>query len=397
MPRSVEVRRYDLLSRERFGREQVRRLTQVSEHILRVLAAEWTAMLRVPVRLRLEGVSQLPVGDAWESRLPKVAALVYVSVHPLPGALVAALDPEIAAAMVDRAAGGPLPVVPRPIGMTETEDALLRHLAVALCAGVRDAMRRYLEVQPQVTRVELLLETVVPPGSPGDPCLVAELTVRIGDGYARTCFLVWTYALAEAVLARVQGSDAGWPAGAGAAVDRMEAARRLKLHLLRVPVTVRVEAGGRRAALGELRSLRPGDVVLVGGTVSGHSHLCAPGVVIGKVSIAHDPDTRRLVAIIHSLQYSPREAQGEGSVTMGHPEADLTPLERVELTLTVEVGRTTVPLGELLSWQEGAIIELDRMAGDPVVLLVNGVPVARGELVQQDDQLAVRILEVLDA
>ncbi len=67
------------------------------------------------------------------------------------------------------------------------------------------------------------------------------------------------------------------------------------------------------------------------------------------------------------------------------------------MTVQVEVGRTTMTLGEILDQLEvGASIRLDRHAGDPVEVFVNGALFARAEVVILNDQIAARIIEVVN-
>ncbi len=77
--------------------------------------------------------------------------------------------------------------------------------------------------------------------------------------------------------------------------------------------------------------------------------------------------------------------------------ADSSELERlgqVTLELTVEVGRTRMTLGDALALGPGSVITLDRLAGQPVDLLVNGKPVARGEVVVIDDVFGLRVTQI---
>ena len=67
----------------------------------------------------------------------------------------------------------------------------------------------------------------------------------------------------------------------------------------------------------------------------------------------------------------------------------------VPVELAVEVGRTTMTIRETLSIAPGSIISLDRMAGEPVDLLVNGRRIARGEVVAVDEEFGLRVTEVV--
>ena len=69
----------------------------------------------------------------------------------------------------------------------------------------------------------------------------------------------------------------------------------------------------------------------------------------------------------------------------------------VSLRVTVELGRTRMQLARILELQNGSVIELDRLAGDPVDVFVNERMVARGEVVVVDDKFGVRIIEMVSS
>ncbi len=69
-------------------------------------------------------------------------------------------------------------------------------------------------------------------------------------------------------------------------------------------------------------------------------------------------------------------------------------LHDVEMEVTAELGRTRMSVRELLSLTPGAIVELDRAAGSPADLLVNGRLIARGEVVVIDENFGIRITEI---
>lgn len=67
----------------------------------------------------------------------------------------------------------------------------------------------------------------------------------------------------------------------------------------------------------------------------------------------------------------------------------------VPLSLSLEVGRTRLSIRELLKLNKGSIVELDRAAGEPLDVMVNGTLVAHGEVVQVDDKYGVRLTDVV--
>ncbi len=67
----------------------------------------------------------------------------------------------------------------------------------------------------------------------------------------------------------------------------------------------------------------------------------------------------------------------------------------VGVTIALEVGRTRITVRDLLQLTQGSILELDRLAGEPLDVLVNGVRVARGEVVVVNEKFGIRLIEVV--
>lgn len=67
----------------------------------------------------------------------------------------------------------------------------------------------------------------------------------------------------------------------------------------------------------------------------------------------------------------------------------------VSVTVSIEVGRARMSINDLLKLSQGAIIELDRMAGEPLDVLVNGTLVARGEIVVVKEKFGIMLTEVV--
>ena len=70
-------------------------------------------------------------------------------------------------------------------------------------------------------------------------------------------------------------------------------------------------------------------------------------------------------------------------------------LAGVQMEVTIEVGRTSLPIGQLLQLQPGQIVELDREVGSPLDMFINGTLLARGEIVVVDDQFGFRVTSVV--
>lgn len=78
-----------------------------------------------------------------------------------------------------------------------------------------------------------------------------------------------------------------------------------------------------------------------------------------------------------------------------HPELDF--ILDIPLEISVEIGRTKMLIKDLLKLNQGAIIELEKLAGEPVEVYVNGRLMAKGEVVVVNDRFGVRVTEIISA
>jgi len=76
-------------------------------------------------------------------------------------------------------------------------------------------------------------------------------------------------------------------------------------------------------------------------------------------------------------------------------DVNLDVILEVPVTLSLEVGRTRIPIRNLLQLNQGSVVELDRAAGDPLDVFVNGTLVAHGEVVIVNDKFGIRLTDVV--
>src|SRR5829696_4360798 len=95
------------------------------------------------------------------------------------------------------------------------------------------------------------------------------------------------------------------------------------------------------------------------------------------------------------VDYVPFETTVSAPADGAHAAPELERLYDVPVELAVEIGRTHMTIRETLALGPGSIVTLNRLAGEPVDLLVNGKPIARGEVVVIDEEFGLRVTEVL--
>ena len=82
-----------------------------------------------------------------------------------------------------------------------------------------------------------------------------------------------------------------------------------------------------------------------------------------------------------------------GSLSSVEPNLDV--ILDIPVTLSMEVGRTEVPIQDLLTLNRGSVVELDRIAGEPMDVMINGTLIAHGEVVVVNEKFGIRLTDVI--
>ena len=125
--------------------------------------------------------------------------------------------------------------------------------------------------------------------------------------------------------------------------------------------------------------------ILDGGSLTALAGLSLP--------IAAEAPAEAVAAATEPDHYEPA-AFNANRPTANGASAPMALLHDVELVVTAELGRTTMPVRELLGLTPGMVVEIDRAAGAPIDLLVNGKLIAAGEVVVIDEEFGIRITEI---
>lgn len=78
-------------------------------------------------------------------------------------------------------------------------------------------------------------------------------------------------------------------------------------------------------------------------------------------------------------------------------QGNLDSILEIPVTLSMEIGQTKISIRNLLQLNQGSVVELDRFAGEPLDVLVNGTLVAHGEVVMVNEKFGIRVTDVVSA
>jgi len=99
------------------------------------------------------------------------------------------------------------------------------------------------------------------------------------------------------------------------------------------------------------------------------------------------PDARPATSMFE--QFAPA-----GGAATGHAN-DINMILDIPVQITVELGRTRIPIKHILQLAQGSVVELDGLAGEPMDVLVNGCLIAQGEVVVVNDKFGIRLTDII--
>ncbi len=97
-------------------------------------------------------------------------------------------------------------------------------------------------------------------------------------------------------------------------------------------------------------------------------------------------------ADVQTAELEELQSEGEGQ---GSEDVNLDLILDIPVTISMEIGRTRISIRNLLQLNQGSVVELDRLAGEPMDVLVNGTLVAHGEVVVVNEKFGIRLTDVI--
>lgn len=232
---------------------------------------------------------------------------------------------------------------------------------------------------PQLTLVHTAVQAAL-------AVLPTSQQLTVGEPVAATGDMLTS---GQAVTAKFSGAAVG-EVVVVVGQDLADALKESPLGELDLTAAVRPACEAAARAFGPV-VLDPGQLMEPGVALSA---LAAKEGAVG-VPLLDGDDVRAVIALV--LSPWPEEAPQDVArrVDSSAIRGGLDMLHDVEMEVSAELGRTRMSVRELLSLNPGAIVELDRAAGSPADLLVNGRLIARGEVVVIDENFGIRITEIV--
>lgn len=94
-------------------------------------------------------------------------------------------------------------------------------------------------------------------------------------------------------------------------------------------------------------------------------------------------------------QANASSSSGAGDASRSSKDVNLDVVLDIPVNISMEIGRTKISIRNLLQLNQGSVVELDRLAGEPMDVLVNGTLIARGEVVVVNEKFGIRLTDII--
>lgn len=432
-PFDSDVQIYDFTRPARVSRDRLRALEAMYERLVRSLEGWLLSRLRDSIDLRLQGIEQISYAEYLLSlSTPSASFLIRIEDAGSQQGVVD-FNPPLAYYLIDRLFGGGGAPTILERALTPIERMALDTVADRVVTDLAQVWWDHAKLQLAIEGFEAIPE-IMQAVDRDVPCLVATVNAKFGDGTG-VLSICLPLNVVEQFFTRSSDRRLSEPVGTEAerkvSRDQTESA----LRMTTVPVIARFPEF--RIPMRDLLRLSAGTMIATGIPIDASLELLVSGqprfrvqggrvkqlravsvqeVLGGTDFDALVPSTRgRSAPEIQHMRASPTDSalaglpasdaspgDGQppafadlGSALLAGGEVPFAALIDITLPVRIEVGRSTVTVGELLRLGRGSVLQLDRLAGDPMDLYVSDLKLAEGEVVVVNEHYGFRLRRIV--
>jgi flagellar motor switch protein FliM len=383
---SRKIKIYDFKRPDKFSKEQIRTMAIMHESFSRLSTTSLSAQLRSMVHVHVASVDQLTY-EEFIRCIPTPTTLAIINMDPVNENAVIEIDPAITFSIIDRILGGTGDGTKAQHELTDIEQSIMERIIIRLLGNMREAWSPILDLRPRLGQIDTNPQFVyiVPPT---EMIVMITLEVKIGD-VEGMINIVYPYIMTSGLMDRLNA--AYWFGNTKLSTKNYTLASRED-----IPVKMIAEILRRDYPLKEINNWKPETIILpLRPLTPNHCYLRFGDRRVWQCEILEDD--KWFPKHIKILQFVEKPFETEGKIMiMGNVNPVVAgALSEAGITISVELGSTLMPVKEILEMCEGTIVELDKLAGEPVDVKANGVLIARGEVVVIDENFGVRITEIV--
>jgi flagellar motor switch protein FliM len=385
----TKIKIYDFKRPDKFSRDQIRIVSLIHEFYARSCSIYLSELLNINVHVHVASVDQLNYEEFIRS-IPTPTTLGAISFGEssntdtiIKNGLLE-VDPVISRELINRVTGGGTLDFKVVKELTDLEKTIIETPLVNLICLLREAWRKICDLRPILSQIEtnpVYLQLV----SPHEMVMLVTLEAKIGEveGMINLCY---PFPSLEPILKRLSSNY--WYSYPSEKADK-------EIKIDDMNITLKCELFKVIKKYSELKNIKIGDIISF--NYERHPSYCKlyadnrwlfdctyfePGELGPKYNRI------KIEKIINKIE--------ENYMNTKNNVISALSLNDVDIQISVELGRTQRSIKDVLTWGEGTIVELDRLAGEPADLFANNVLLARGEIVCVEDMYSIRITEIID-
>jgi flagellar motor switch protein FliM len=387
---SNKIKIYDFKRPDKFTKEQITTISMMHDTFARLTTTVLSAQLRSMVHVHVESVEQLAYEEFIRS-IPTPTTLAILNMDPLRGNAVLEIDPAVTFSIIDRLFGGIGEGTKLQHELTDIEAAVMEGIIVKILMNMQEAWTQVIDLRPRLGQIDTnpMFAQIVPPS---EMVALVSLGIKINDVEGMINFCI-PYRTIEPIIDTLPTrfwfesfEDVVIPAKKDTLVNREDMPVKLTAEILR-----------RDYTLGEINAWKEETIILpLCPLTPDHCYLRLGDMRVWQCRMMDDEKwfPKKVVVVDQAkMPYGTEDSRME--INKANPVVK-NALLKARMMITVELGATAKTVKEVLSIGEGSILELDKLAGEPLDVKANGVLIAKGEAVVIDENFGVRITETLE-
>jgi flagellar motor switch protein FliM len=385
-PSYRKIKIYDFKRPDKFSKKQIRNMDILHKTFACRASYILTRQFKIPVHIHVASVDQLTYEEFVRS-VPTPTTLAVINLNPpMQKQAILEIDSAISFAFINKAFGGNEGCIREQHELTRLEWVIMDDVINCLLDSMRNGWAEIINLIPEISHKDTNPQflKIVPPT---EMTVLITLEVKIGNvegminiDYPGSCLEGIMDKLSRAFL---RGSSDTFLKGYEI-IPRED-----------IPVELTAEIFSREYSIKSILRWKEEELLLpLRSHVPNTCYLRIGNKRVWYCKILEDKNwVPKKIRLIKLAEFS-AESEGRMMIMNGGNSVVSEALAEAGITISAELGRTSMPVRDILSLEEGSIVELDKLAGEPVDIKANGVLIAKGEVVVIDDNFGIRVIEI---
>jgi flagellar motor switch protein FliM len=384
---SRKIKIYDFKRPDKFSKEQIRIMSIIHETFAHHATLALTNQFKIPCHVHAASIDQLTYEEFVESvSTPTTLAVINLN-YPMRKQAIIEIDPTVSFAVIDKAFGGNQESIKQEHELTRLDWLVMNDVINILLESMENGWAKIVDLRPEVihTHTNPQFLNIF---SLTEMTVLITLKAKIGD-VEGMINIDYPYSCLEKILDKL---STAFFCGTN---DMLFKSYKL-ISRESIPVELVAEIFRRKYSIRNISKWKEEELLLpLRPRMPDTCYLRIGNRRVWYCEILEDKNWfPKKIKLIKLAEFS-AESEGRMEIMNEANPVVSEALADAGITISVELGRASRSIRDILSLGEGSIVELDKLAGEPVDIKANGVLIAKGEAVVIDENFGVRVTEIV--